>query len=77
MLSKCANPICFARFLTLRRGRLFKIEKTVSSSSVQPVTRIEYFWLCEDCARVMKVVWRHGVVTTRPLYPELTVSAKA
>ena len=76
MLSKCANPLCFARFHTLRRGKLFRAElKTDSSSPSQPVSRTEYFWLCENCARVMKVVWRNGVVATRPLHRALTAGA--
>lgn len=76
MLSKCANPACLARFRTLRSGRLFQIEiKAVPSASAQPSSRIEYFWLCGDCARIMKLVWHDGVVVTRPKYLALTAGA--
>ena len=76
MLSKCANPGCFARFHTLRKGRLFKIELNADPAhTLDSPSRIEYFWLCEDCARKLKVVWRDGSVSTRPLYPALTAGA--
>ncbi len=76
MLSKCANPACLARFRTLRSGRLFQVEiKAVPSGHAHPSSRIEYFWLCGDCARVMKLVWNNGVVGTRPKYPALTAGA--
>jgi len=76
LLSKCANPGCFARFHTLRKGRLFKIEINPDPSSpVAPSTRIEYFWLCEDCAPKMKVAFRDGGVTTLPLTPSRAVGA--
>jgi len=76
LLSKCANPACLARFRTLRHGRLFRVEiKAVSSGSAHPSSRIEYFWLCGDCARVMKLVWHNGVVGTRPKYLALTAGA--
>lgn len=76
MLSKCANPVCFARFHTLRRGRLFKVElNAIRSGYGSSCLRTEYFWLCEDCARVMKVVWHDGAVDTHPLHLELTAGA--
>jgi len=79
MLSKCANPTCFARFRFLRQGRIFNIEiKENSAENSRPLNaRIEHFWLCESCARVMKVVRENGVAGTRPLYPQLTAGTPA
>ena len=76
MLSKCANPACFARFRTLRSGRLFQIEiKAVPTGPARSSPRTEYFWLCGECARVMKLVWHDGAVGTRPKYLALTAGA--
>lgn len=73
MLSKCANPICFARFRYLRQGRIFNIDvNETSAKNSHPLHKIEHFWLCESCARILKVVRENGVVSTRPLYPLLT-----
>ncbi len=73
MLSKCANPVCLARFLYLSQGRIFniQIESSVTESR-PPSNKIEHFWLCESCARVMRVVRENGVVITRPLFLQLT-----
>ena len=64
MLSKCANPGCSATFLYLSRGKLFRWEVSVAaknngrdSGPNQQVSsasrRLEFFWLCEDCAPAM------------------------
>jgi len=72
MLSKCANPTCFARFRYLHEGRIFNIDIAAASGNRQGhVSRIEHFWLCEDCAETHKVVWENGTVVTRPLRLEL------
>lgn len=68
MLSKCANPLCFARFRYLHEGRIFNIELKTDSSNYSLQPRIEHFWLCESCAQVLKVVCEDGDVTTRPRY---------
>jgi hypothetical protein len=70
VLSKCANPACLARFRYLHEGRIFNIEiKAASGGDFAHLNdRVEHFWLCEGCARVMKVVWENGTVTTRPRY---------
>lgn len=68
MLSKCANPTCFARFRYLHEGRIFNVEIKTQSCEHFLQPRIEHFWLCESCARVLKVVWEDGAVTTRPRY---------
>lgn len=52
MLSKCANPSCFALFHHLAEGRLFRLEagQTVGSPNAEAT---EYFWLCEPCSTGM------------------------
>jgi hypothetical protein len=62
MLSKCANPGCTATFLYLHQGRLFRLnvgsDIPVSSSlphKAKTVPRVEFFWLCSDCATELTV----------------------
>ena len=53
MLSKCANPLCSAPFLTLRKGRLVVLhlrqpvlKETFAEADIKD---FEPFWLCENC----------------------------
>jgi len=73
VLSKCANPVCLARFRYLHEGRIFNVETgTVPAEGHGPhIHKIEHFWLCERCAQTLSIVSENGVVTTRPLRPEL------
>ena len=71
MLSKCANPACCARFLYLHEGRIFNIEVDAGPST-DPEARIcgrprrlEHYWLCANCARLLTVRWEQGAVVTR------------
>jgi len=67
MLSKCANPECSALFLYFRRGRLFRLETQGredrrrhlgnEAGVAQPLRRIEFYWLCEDCAEKMTIAF--------------------
>jgi hypothetical protein len=54
MLSKCANPGCPAPFLYLHQGKLFHLESATgdpaSQATNKPARRIEFFWLCDECA---------------------------
>jgi hypothetical protein len=79
MLSKCANPGCSASFLYLHQGKLFRLETSGNGDDTRigvpdpqgknSSRRLEYFWLCDDCASVMTVSFKKGVgVTTRPLF---------
>jgi len=83
MVGTCANPFCSARFHTLQRGKLFVVEATADSEPITPTEskpvfvpipqRILYFWLCEACAKTMRVVFdrRSGVrVEPSPLATE-------
>ncbi len=81
MLSKCANPQCSEPFIYLRDGRLFQID---TGAGPQLVTdgklphRIEYFWLCGQCALSMTLAFERGKgVVTVPLQREVVRSAAA
>jgi hypothetical protein len=67
MLSRCANPQCFARFLQLGTGRLFLIEAESSAEAKDPnrprsfdspakLRHVERYWLCDECAKVWTLV---------------------
>ncbi len=79
MLSKCANPGCSASFLYLHQGKLFRLEtsgngddtrgEVADSPGKHSSRRLEYFWLCDECASLMTVSFKKGVgVMTRPLF---------
>jgi hypothetical protein len=76
VLSKCANPACFARFRYLHEGRIFNIEIKKESPDQHAQPRIEHFWLCESCAQTLKVVWEDSVVSTRPRHLALPSPAR-
>jgi hypothetical protein len=66
MIAKCANPSCGTEFRYLRGGKVYLLEtKPIMSISVPPPPETEfresglrsgeYFWLCEDCAKLMTI----------------------
>ena len=61
MLSKCANPACSNLFLYLHQGRLFRMdtgaEAAIASQFQAHAHRVEFFWLCDDCAANMTVIF--------------------
>jgi hypothetical protein len=78
MLSKCANPGCFAPFLYLHQGKLFRLDMEIGgvegqllgadAAPKQTTRRIEFFWLCDDCAANMTLIFKKGAgVATKPL----------
>ena len=79
MLSKCANPGCSATFLYLSRGKLFRWETGGGATGESQTMdngqqaksagrRIEFFWLCEDCASSVTLIFEKGNgVVARPL----------
>jgi hypothetical protein len=78
MVSKCANPGCTTPFLYLHQGKLFRMEAEVLAVNGIPVgsgheekklaRRIEYFWLCNECAKAITLTFEKGVgVTIKPL----------
>jgi hypothetical protein len=76
MVSKCANPDCAATFRYLHIGKLFRIEtspglerrRSMGQEKPSPrLHRIEFYWLCEDCASQMTLVFdQHAGVSVRP-----------
>jgi hypothetical protein len=58
MTAKCANPSCSQPFLYFRSGKIFLIEAPSSQPSSRDGVRKapEYFWLCGECSRTMRVV---------------------
>ncbi len=86
MLSKCANPACPAPFLYLRQGKLFRWDiaalaaggqaSAVDSEMKKPPRRVEFFWLCNDCAAVMTLAYEKNVgIRTKPLARVRAVTA--
>jgi hypothetical protein len=86
MLSKCSNPACSSPFLYLRRGKLFRMETSAGyerradfagdGEAKRPTRRLEYFWLCEECATRMTLAFEKGVgIMTRPLTRARSASA--
>jgi len=57
MITHCANPDCTAPFLYLRQGRLFAIPRPGFSAGH---SRVEYFWLCGNCAGNLKIDYLRG-----------------
>jgi hypothetical protein len=64
MLSQCANPTCTARLKYLHTGRIFVVRTRsaerywigdAGSFGSPPGKQIECFWLCENCARGMRI----------------------
>ncbi len=77
MVSKCANPDCSATFRYFHKGKLFRMETEAGperrrtmgddEETRKPLRRLEFYWLCEDCAEKMTLVFERGIgVSTRP-----------
>jgi hypothetical protein len=61
MVSQCANPQCAARFRYLHQGKVFLVErKNGNGNSRNAASRLEYFWLCSDCAPRMTLETEQG-----------------
>jgi hypothetical protein len=72
MLSKCTNPGCSAQFHYFHQGKLFRWETAGGTRDSHPsfgadpqfkapARRIEYFWLCENCAASMTLAFDRTV----------------
>jgi hypothetical protein len=55
MVSKCANPNCFAIFHYLHEGKLFVVDEHAGDRAVSHRPRC--FWLCSHCSRTLAVVF--------------------
>ena len=75
MLSKCANPGCAATFLYLHQGKLFRLDTSsadvasaTSAETKKPSRRVEFFWLCQQCAAELTLGYKKGAgITMVPL----------
>src|SRR5437763_3193029 len=89
MVSKCANSECSAPFLYFHRGRLFRLETEGRQDrrrhlgdeiGKKPLRRLEFYWLCDDCAGKMTLTFDKvsGIsVQPRPATPAPTGQATA
>jgi hypothetical protein len=83
MVSKCSNPACSASFRYLHEGKLFRMAVMPDNPNfaLDPGTkksshRIEFFWLCEECAPEMTLIFKPGAgVTAQPLVRSQRVAA--
>jgi hypothetical protein len=67
MVSKCANPDCSVPFRYFHTGKLFRAETSLGLDrrralgqdlpQSKPLRRLEFFWLCEDCADRMTLTF--------------------
>jgi hypothetical protein len=74
MLHKCANPDCVNSFRKLTQGKLFLVETGRANGAAETVDwkhsqrKIEYFWLCDQCAPRLTLTYERGRgVVTIPL----------
>jgi hypothetical protein len=56
MTAKCANPSCSEPFHYFRTGKIYLIDLAGAKPSVSGRRSPEYFWLCGECCRSMRVV---------------------
>ena len=77
MVSKCANPGCPATFLYFHTGKLFRVETSSGQerrramgdeeTPRKPLRRVEFYWLCENCAPRMTLAYEHDTgISVRP-----------
>jgi len=68
MLSHCANSQCSKPFLRLRQGKLFLVESECVAKSEeltppssrpgrQQSRRVDRYWLCDQCAKILTLVY--------------------
>jgi hypothetical protein len=57
MTTKCANPACDQPFHYFRSGKIYLIDMASAGGAVRSndARGMEYFWLCGDCSRNMRV----------------------
>jgi hypothetical protein len=87
MVSKCANPACSIQFRYWHEGQLYQIDRhtTGKRSDSKPLSgppedarlapRVEYFWLCDQCAAAMTLTFEEGKGVR--LHPRVRVMRQA
>lgn len=70
MVSKCANPDCAAPFRYFHQGKLFRFESDAgperrramgTGGADKHMRRLEFYWLCQQCAPKMTLVFEKGI----------------
>jgi hypothetical protein len=80
VLHKCANPACLVPFRKLSQGKLFLVETEPLQGSElrrahwrgQASHRIEYYWLCDQCAFALTLLYEKGRGVVAVARPEVT-----
>jgi hypothetical protein len=66
MVSQCANPRCGVPFRYLHEGKVFMVERKNGNGNHnhghRAVTKLEYFWLCSECASHLTLQTELGIV---------------
>ena len=81
MVSKCANPACAASFRYFHNGQLFRLETHPAGEQIddngmkKSMRHLEFYWLCDECARKMTLTFERGVGVS--IRPKLNRSATA
>lgn len=57
MVSKCANPSCFASFHYLHEGKLFVVDEYAAGPLRAAPHRVRCFWLCSQCSRKLALIY--------------------
>jgi hypothetical protein len=68
VLHKCANPACPNPFRKLNQGKLFLVDTQPLEVSEarrarwrgQSTHRVEYYWLCDQCAFALTLSYEKG-----------------
>jgi hypothetical protein len=68
VLHKCANPNCINLFRKLSQGKLFLLDTQPLQRSEarrgrwggQSMHRVEYYWLCDQCAFAFTLSYEKG-----------------
>lgn len=79
MVSKCANPNCFATFHYLHEGKLFVVDEHAAGPLRAAPHHPRCFWLCSHCAQTLTLTYgEHGGIRVVPVHtgaPECTRAA--
>lgn len=74
MVARCANPYCSAPFRYLHEGKLFRVDLGPTPPADYPsgygrelIRRVEYFWLCPQCASTNTIRVEQGAVVVLAL----------
>ncbi len=61
MISRCANPVCLAKF-DHRKGQLFRFPMRAKDRPANTHS-VQHFWLCADCSKSysLEYIENHGV----------------